>query len=108
MATGGTSVFVIADPNDLQKGVCTRCGNWRPGWGAGWKGEACVRTQHCCGEVRCDICGHCQGTGIEPPHFVWDGKWYNPFSWFNHHYEDVFGQRKSQVKSLPLGRQRHN
>jgi hypothetical protein len=99
MATGGTSVFVIADPLQLQKGVCTRCGGWRPGWGAGWNGAACVKTQHCGGEVRCDICGRCHGTGIEPPHFVSEATWWRPWTWLSGHYEDVFGVRQGK----PLG-----
>lgn len=106
MATGGTSVFVIADPTLLDKGVCTRCGNWRPGWGAGWRGEACVKTQHMGGEVRCDICGHCHGTGAEPPRYVWDGVWWQPWTWFRGHYEDVFGKQQPRPRGFHL--EQHN
>lgn len=106
MATGGTSVFVIADPSVLEKGVCTRCGNWRPGWGVGYRGEACVKTQHMGGEVSCDICGRCNGTGVEPAHFVWDGLWYKPWTWLRWHYEDVFGVTQPKPKAFRT--ERHN
>jgi hypothetical protein len=104
MATGGITAFVVADPEQLPDGVCTRCGGWRPGWGAGWDGKTCVKLQHGCGEVRNAVCSRCGGTGVEPPHFVYDGTWYKPWTWLSWHYEDVFGKRQPKPRYYPLER----
>jgi hypothetical protein len=83
MATGGTSVFIVTDPNSVADGACTRCGGWRPGWGAGWDGKCCVVLQHGCGEVRNAVCSRCKGTGVEPPEYDWvfTGTWWKPWTW---------------------------
>jgi hypothetical protein len=104
MATGGITVFVVAEPDKLKSGVCKRCGGWSDGWGAGWNGKTTVTMQHCCGEVRNAVCSHCGGTGIEPPHFVYDGTWYKPWTLFSWHYEDEFGVQKPAPPSYPTER----
>lgn len=60
------TAFVVADPKALKPGICTRCGGYRPGWGAGWDGKCCITMQHGGGEVRNQVCGRCDGTGKEP------------------------------------------
>ena len=107
MATGGTSVFVAAGA--VPPGVCKRCAGWKPQWGEGRGGTvACVKTQHAGGEVRNAVCSRCGGTGVEPPHFIYNGVWYKPWTWLSWHYEDDFdfGTRGKRPPSYPL--EQHN
>ena len=73
--------------NNLPKGVCRRCEGYSPGFGPCRNGITGVTIQDGFGEVRCGICSRCSGTGIEPPIRVFNGRWYLPWTWFEHHYE---------------------
>lgn len=73
MATGGITAFIMADPGNLPKGVCKRCGGWSDGWGAGHDGKTTIKMQHAGGEVRNAVCSRCGGSGVEPARYVYDG-----------------------------------
>jgi|SRR6185295_16782273 len=94
-----TSAFYVAEPEKLPIGVCTRCGGWRPGWGAGYSGLACVTTQHAGGEVRNAVCGRCHGSGVEPAKFYSTAVWYKPWTWLSGDWIDYAGRCVSKPKA---------
>ena len=79
---GGVSFKETLGPKTLNH-TCRLC----DGYDLDFLGYSRMRVQDGFGSVDFYRCHRCNGTGIEPKSFIWDGTWYKPWTWFNHHYD---------------------
>ena len=67
---------------------CRLCGGMSA-WDKRVFGYSRMRVQNGFGDVDFERCYRCDGTGVEPKSFIWDGVWRKPWTWFKHHYDWV-------------------
>jgi hypothetical protein len=70
----------LAPPTDDH--VCRLCGNYDHDF----IGYSRMRVQDGFGSVDFYRCSRCNGSGIEPQTWFWDGTWYKPQTWFRGHW----------------------